>query len=142
MRTNWGTVKTRRVTIGGVGVAGCDFNFVTALNQNEQPIDLGEMFPAKSVPLHVFLHTDAVFTGAITMVADVGLTTGSAEFIASATIYATAVILAPAAGGVPYVPPLAVHQHVWVNATPGANWNLVTAGVVSVYVTYIDVTNL
>jgi hypothetical protein len=142
MRTNWGTLKTTRVTIGGVGVAGCDFNFATAANQNEQPIDLGHVIPAKAIPLNVYLFTDAVFTGAISLVADVGLTTGAADFIASATIYAANAVLAPAAGGMPYVPPLAAAQHVWVNAIPGANWSLVTAGRVSVYITYVDVTNL
>jgi hypothetical protein len=142
MKYNWGTLVTKKLTIGGVGVAGCDFNFVTAANQNEQPIDLGTVIPAKAIPLYVHLFTDAVFTGAITLVADVGLTTGAADFIASATIYATNAVLAPAAGSLALVPPLATAQHVWVNATPGANWSLVTAGKVSVYVTYVDVTNL
>ena len=142
MNYNWGVLKTVKATIGGVGVAGCDFNFVTALNQNEQPIDLGAIIPAKAIPLHVYLFTNNVFTGAITLVADVGIASGGAEFIASATIYAANAVLAPAAGSVPLVPPLATAQRVWVNATPGANWNLVTAGKVTVYVTFIDINNL
>jgi hypothetical protein len=36
------SVQTVKKTIGGVGVAGCDFNFATAANQNEQAIDLGD----------------------------------------------------------------------------------------------------
>ena len=139
---NWGRIVTRRIVVGGVVVAGCDFNFVTAANQNEQPIDLGAIIPAKAIPLHVYLFTNNVFTGAITLVADVGLTTGAANFIASATIYAANAVLAPAAASLPLVAPLATAQHVWVNATPGANWSLVTAGKVTVYVTFIDINNL
>jgi len=140
-----GTFKTLRTAvyrIGGVGVASCDFNFVTAADQNEQVIDLGEIIPALARVVDVFIHTSAVFTGATTLVADVGLTTGANDFIASATVYATGAIIATPAAGAFILQPIATAQHVWVNAIPGANWSNVTAGTMDVYVTFIDVTNV
>ena len=136
------STKTVKKTIGGVGVAGCDFNFATAANQNEQPIDLGAIVPALARVVDIFLHTEAEFTGAVTLVADVGPTTGDGSYISSATIFAADAILAAAAASMPLAAPDAAATHVWVNATPGANWSLVTAGKVSVYVTYIDVTSI
>jgi len=141
MNYNWGRLKTLKVTIGGIGIAA-DFNFVTAANTAEQPIDLGAILPAQCSVQAIHLHTNAVFTGATTLVADVGLTTGAAEFIASATIYATDAMLAPAAASNPLVAPVATVQHVWVNGTPGANWSNVTAGLVTIYITYLDFTDL
>jgi len=141
MNYNWGRIRTVKATIGGIGIAA-DFNFVTAANQNEQPIDLGEILPARCRVLDVTLVTEAVFTGAVTLVADVGATTGAADFIASATIYAANAVLASAAASAPILAPLVTAQHVWVNATPGANWSNVNAGKVSVYVTFLDLTAL
>jgi len=135
-------IVTIKKTIGGVGVADCDFNFATAENQNEQAIDLGAIIPAKARIIDIFSHTNAVFTGAITLVADVGNTSGGAQFISSATIYATDAILAAAAGSAPLVAPNVAASNVFVNATPGANWSLVTAGKATVYITYIDLTNV
>ena len=136
------TLRTVVSRIGGVGVASCDFNFVTADDQNEQVIDLGEIVPALARVVDVFIHTNAVFTGATTLVADVGTASGGAQLIASATVYATNAILATPAAGAFVLQPIATAQHIYVNATPGANWSNVTAGTMDVYVTFIDVTNV
>lgn len=136
------SVQTIKKTIGGVGVAGCDFNFATAENQTEQIIDLGALLPAKARLVDIFLFTDDVFTGAISLAADVGLSSGGDELIASASIYADDAIIAAANAGAFIATPAATVQNIYVNATPGANWNLVTAGKVSVYLTFINVTNI
>ena len=136
------STKTVKKTIGGVGVTGCDFNFATAENTTEQPIDLGAIVPALGRVVDIFLHTESEFTGAVTLVADVGPTTGDGSYISSATIFAADAILAVANDSALLAAPDAAATHVWVNATPGANWNLVTAGKVAVYVTYIDVTSI
>lgn len=133
-------LKTVKKTIGGIGVAGCDFNFVTAANQNEQPIDLGAIVPAKARVLDIMTFTNSVFTGATTLVATTGNVTGGNQFITSTTIYAASAITAM--GTALGVTPNAAATHVWVNATPGANWANVTAGKVTIYVTYIDITNV
>jgi len=54
-------VKTVKKTIGGVGVADCDFNFKTAANANEQVIDLGAIVPALARVLDVKTFTREVF---------------------------------------------------------------------------------
>jgi len=135
------SVQTIKKTIGGIGITA-DFNFVTAENTVEQIIDLGAILPAKSRLVDIFLYTDAVFTGATTLVADVGTSSGGNELIGSATIYATDAIIAAANAGAFIATPSASAQHIYVNATPGANWSGVTAGKVSVYVTYINVANI
>lgn len=136
------TSKTVKKTIGGVGVAGCDFNFATAENTSEQVINLGAIVPALARVTDIFIHTNTTFTGATTLVADVGSTSGGAEYVASATIYAADAILAIAVGGACVTLPVVAAGNVYVNATPGANWNLVTAGKLTVYITYNDVVNI
>lgn len=54
-------VKTKKFTIGGVGVAGCDYNFETAANVTEQVIDLGAILPAFARILDVKTITRAAF---------------------------------------------------------------------------------
>ena len=135
------SVQTVKKTIGGIGITA-DFNFVTAANQNEQVIDLGAIIPARARIIDIYLITDATFTGATSLVADVGNASGGAQFIASATIYAANAVLAQAVGGAFTVAPAVAASNVFVNATPGANWSGVTAGKVSVYVTFINVTNI
>jgi hypothetical protein len=124
-------------TIGGVGVASCDFNFATAANTNEQIIDLGAIVPAKARILDINTYTNNVFTGATTLVAETGVTSSGNEYITSASIYASNAITATAAGGTFIAAPSASALHVYVSATPGANWASVTAGKVTVNVTYI-----
>jgi hypothetical protein len=131
------SIMVVKKTIGGVGVAACDFNFATAANTTEQVIDLGEIVPAKSRILGINTFTDNQFTGATTLVAETGTTSSGAEYIASATIYAANVFTATAAGSVFIAAPSASPLHVYVSATPGANWSNVTAGKVTVSVTYI-----
>jgi hypothetical protein len=135
-------MKTVKFTIGGLGVAGCDFNIATATNTTAQPIDLGAIIPSLARVVDIFTYTDAVWTGAVTLLATVGNVTGGNQYIASSTVYAADVVLAEATGGAFITAPTLAHGHVWVGLTPGANWNLVTAGKLSIYITYIDVTNL
>jgi hypothetical protein len=90
----------------------------------------------------IFIHTNSVWTGAVTLLATVGSATGGTQYISSSTVYAADVVLAEATGGAFITAPVVAAGHVWVGLTPGANWNLVTAGKLSIYITYIDVTNL
>jgi hypothetical protein len=130
-------IMTVEKTIGGVGVAGCDFNFTTAANQTPQPIDLGAIIPAKARIVNVQTFTNSVFTGAVSLAAITGVTTGDNSLITTASIYAASAITASAVGGAPYIVPSASTTHVWLTGTPGANWSLATAGKVTVSVSYI-----
>ena len=137
-------VKTVKKTVGGVGVAGCDFNFTTAANQTPQNIDLGVIVPANARVIDIFSLTNNVFTGATTLVAGLGNATSGTQFAGSATVYAANAIVQPAVGAsFTLVAINGSASHVWVtDATPGANWSNVTAGKLTVYVTYIDITNV
>jgi hypothetical protein len=137
-------LRVVKKTIGNVGVTGCDFNFVTAANHTEQCIDLGEIIPAKARLVDIFVHTDAAFTNLGALVTDVGFTTGSGALIVAADITALAAILQPAVGAAfTWVAIIATAQHIWINADPANNWNSATpVGKMSVYVTYVDVTDV
>jgi len=37
------------------------------------------------------------------------------------------------------IAPIATAQHIWVGGTPGANWSGVTAGKLTIYITFFDV---
>ena len=134
------SVQTIKKTIGGVGVAGCDFNFTTAEDQAEQVINLGAIVPAKARILDVFMFTDSAFTGAVSLSTDIGITSGgdglvtAVDMIPANTVAQTATAFPVAIVG--------TAQNIYVNSTPGANWSLVTAGKLSVYVTFINVTNI
>lgn len=139
------TKKTIKLTIGGVGVAGCDFNFASAGNTTEQVIDLGAIVPALARVVDIFTHTKEAFVfsgGATTLVAETGSTSSGNQYIASASIYAADAITSIATGANFIAAPSASAGHVYVAATPGANWSTNTAGKVAVYVTVLDVSNL
>lgn len=134
-------VKTVKKTIGGVGVAGCDFNFATAANTSEQVIDLGAIVPANARVLDVKTRTEVAFAGTSlsALVMETGNSSSGAQFIASATIMAANAITAANLITM-NVAPAAAASKVYCAATPtGANWAAVLAGKVSVYVTYIEV---
>jgi len=132
--------------IGGVGVAGCDFNFATAADTVEQVINLGAIIPARARILDIHTHTSAAFIfsgGGTTLAAEVGTSSSGNELIASATIYALNAITQPAVGaGFTLTAIAAAAGSVYLSAAPGANWSTNTAGQVDVYITIIDPTNL
>lgn len=136
------SVETIKKTIGGIGVAGCDFNFVTAGDMAEQVINLGALIPAKARLLDVFTFTDAVFTGATTLVAETGISSSGNELIQSATIYAANAMTATANALSFTLTPSVNTLNVYLSATPGSNWSNITAGKVSIYITYINIINI
>jgi hypothetical protein len=141
---NVSTVKTIKKTIGNFGVSDCDFNFAASVGTHEeQSRDLGEIIPAKARLLDVMVVTEAAFTNLGALSTDVGLTTGAGDIIAVGDNTAVDHIMAiPVTSTFMFVPNIA-HQHVWVNTEPTNNWDSATpVGKMSVYVTYIDVTNV
>ena len=76
-------VKTVKKTIGGVGVADCDFNFATAANVTEQVIDLGAIIPAFARILDAKTVTPAVFNSKSIATASRAVTTNVATIVTS-----------------------------------------------------------
>lgn len=132
--------KTVSFTIGGVGVASCDFNFVTAADMVEQVVDLGAVIPALARIIDIFVVTNNTFTGAVSLGIEVGTTTGDDDLLATADL-----VTANAINQTPTYPMdfdiLTTAQHVFVSGTPGANWSLNTAGKLTIYISYLDITN-
>lgn len=77
-------VKTVKKTIGGVGVAGCDFNFATAANANEQVIDLGSIIPALARVLDVKTFTREVFNSKSIAIASWAVSSNICTIVTSA----------------------------------------------------------
>jgi len=140
------SIKSIKKTIGAVGVAGCDFNFVTAANTTQQVIDLGAIVPAKSRVRDVVFVTDVAWAGtSITaFTVEAGNSSSGAQFFADTDLIAANAI-GQTAVGAGYTPVAIVigASHVYIGAAPtGGNWAALLAGKASVYVTYEDVSGL
>lgn len=132
-------VKTIKKTIGGVGVAGCDFNFVTAANKTAQNIDLGAIIPAYARILDGVAYCNITFTGAVSLACTLGVSSAGTEISAGGAVY-TAGDAVASATGVSLIGAISSSaQHVFLGATPGANWSLATAGKMTISISYIDV---
>lgn len=135
-------IYTKVYTIGAVGVTGCDFNFTTAANTTAQPKDLGTIIPAFAQILSVMVKTDVLFAGtSITNFGiTIGTTTGGTEIAGSADLILKDAINQPAVGaGYTLIAVSKDAKHIWIGGTPtGGNWSALTAGKLSVYVTYLD----
>lgn len=137
------SVRTVKVRVGNVGVGSCDFNFASAADHAEQSIDLGAILPAKCRILDVMVYTDAAFTNLGALSTDVGLTTGAGDLIGAGNNTAIDAILATANAGAFIATPNKDAQHVWLNVDPANNWDSANpVGRMSVYITFIDLTNV
>lgn len=135
-------IVTKTYTIGAVGVAGCDFNFVTAANTTAQPIDLGAIIPAFARVLDVVAVTTTTFAG--TGISAFGVTggtaTGGTQYFGSADLITANAINQVAVGaGFTWLAISGSATHVWIGGAPtGGNWSALLAGKLTIYVTYID----
>jgi hypothetical protein len=138
----WGRIKTVKLSIGGVGVAGCDFNFATAANQNEQGIDCGSIIPANARVLDVYAKTETAFTGAVSLTTKLGTASGGTQFSTGVDIIAANAFVYLLHASALNVAPNNAATKLYVSATPGANWSNVIAGKMNVYLTYIETSAL
>ncbi len=140
------TLRTRKFTIGAVGVVGCDFNFATAANTTQQVIDLGAIIPAFCRVRDVVFVTTTAWAGtSITaFTVEAGNSSSGAQFFADADLIAANAIGQTAVGaGFTPTAIVATASHVYIGAAPtGGNWAALLAGKASVYVTFEDVSGL
>jgi hypothetical protein len=78
---SFSNLKTVKILIGAVGVSGCDFNFATADNVTEQPIDLGSIIPALARVIDIKTHTEVAFAHAATPIASWAVATNVATIV-------------------------------------------------------------
>jgi len=116
-----------------------DFQFDDdAENATEQTVDLGELIPAYAEVMSVQLRCFETVTGSTAVSIDLGTSDGGAELLGAANIDSANDIDGTATGAGPKLEAANTAKHVWINATPGANWNTLDAGRWSVMVTYLD----
>lgn len=134
--------KTIKVIVGAVGVAGCNFNFVTAANASKQNIDLGAIIPAFARIRDVVAVTSPAFVGAAITAfgVEAGSASAGAQHWVSADLIANNAIGQQAVGAA--FTPLAIiatAQNVWISGTPtGGNWSALTAGKLTITITYTE----
>jgi hypothetical protein len=126
----------------GIDRPSADFNFAIADDQVEQIFDLGEVLPSLARIIDCFARTTSEFSNAVSLVAEIGSSSSGHEVINSGTIMAADAILAMAADHNMTILPKVAAGHIYVAITPGANWSLITGGRVSIYLTYINPTNI
>jgi len=135
-------VKTvvKTIDVNSADTTGSDFQLDnTAANMTEQPVDLGAIIPAYAEIVSAQLRCTETVTGSAQMAIDIGVTTGAGDILASANVDTANDIKAVTIAGSPVVAALNTAQHVWINATPDANWNTpLVEGRWAVMVTYID----
>lgn len=133
-------VKTVIKTIDcNVGDSTDDFQFDdTAGDQAEQSVDLGAIIPAYAEVVSVQLRCFETVTSGGAMSIDLGLAAGDAEYLAAANIDTANDIDGTATGAGPKLEASNTVRKVFINATPDADWDTLTAGRWAVMVTYID----
>ncbi|MHC4705377.1 MAG: hypothetical protein ACYTFQ_32940 [Planctomycetota bacterium] len=116
-----------------------DFQFDDdAGNQTEQPVDLGAILPAYAEIVSAQIRCFETVTGSAQMAIDLGTASGGAEILASANTDTANDINGTGAGDGPEILAANTAKNVWINATPGVNWDTLDAGRWAVMVTYID----
>jgi len=115
-----------RYTIGAPGVAGCDYNFTSVANTTEQSIQLGgtTIIGANDAVVSMVVVCITGMNGIITGILDVGITSGSAEYINSNPLPVQGATMS--VGQVTY--PLTTESSVYFSVTPDANWSTMTQG--------------
>jgi len=124
------------VSVGAPAIAGCDFNFASAANMVEQPIQIATL-PANARVIDMYTVTTASFAdagGAIVLNNEIGVASSSNEYIASADIGTLAAVTEVAVAGYPFAG--IAQDEVWVAATPAVNWDTLIAGKVNVVIAY------
>lgn len=139
------SVKTAYLDVGlpdDVNVV--DANFTSVSDANEQTLDLGEVVPpfARVLDVSIVCTEDVNSTaadGATSFSTDAGNAAGDAQWIGSAVdVNDVNDCAGSAAGGACFVAISNSAQKVYVNSTPGENWDTLDAGRWRVIVTYLD----
>jgi hypothetical protein len=135
-------IKTVKKTIGYPGsvVLGlADFQWTGDANTTAQNKDLGSIIPALARILDVKIITEATHTGGVSLAITAGNVSAGSQFVATGANYTKDAVRAIAHGDGLGVAPVIAASKVWIGGTPGANWSLMTAGILAVYVTYIEI---
>lgn len=137
--SNVKTVKKKIGYPGSVALGLADFQWASAGNMTAQNIDLGAIVPALARVLDVKIHTEQTHTGAVSLALTAGNASAGSQFVVTGASYTLNDVRAIAAATDFTEAPAAAASKVFIGGTPGANWSLMTAGRVAIYVTYIEI---
>jgi hypothetical protein len=132
------SILTKSFTIGYPGSTGNDYTFTSAANTTAQNIQIVGALPAFAKLTDWSLVNQAAFTGAVSLGITLGTSSTGTQISTTTDMIALNALQSGAVGGSPYLAGSASAIDVWVGATPGANWSLVTAGKLKLVLTYID----
>lgn len=135
-------LRTRVISVGHPGETGTDFAFTSAANTTQQLLDLGPLIPPYARVLDVTVICTQTVT-ASTMTFDVGNAGDGAQWVESSTaVDALGETVSMDAAGAFNVAISSSLQDVYLNGTPGANWENYLAGEWFVIITYLDIGSL
>lgn len=129
-------IKSFKVTIGYPGASGCDYLFTSAANTTEQSIELVNLFPRLNISMSIMLI--CIENCDLTVTWDYGTSAGGADLGAGGfnddlnDIYNTAIAVGASITA----------KSIFLNATPGANWDTMTSGKWTFYFVYFDYTEV
>lgn len=133
-------IKSFKVTVGYPGASGCDYLFASAANTTEQSIELANLYPALNRGMCLMLHCTENCN--LTVTWDYGIAAGGAELAAGGfnddlnDIYDKDIGIA--AGSDANI----AARSIFLNATPGVNWDTMTTGKWTFYFVYFDYTEV
>lgn len=133
-------IKSFKVTIGSPGASGCDYLFASAADQTEQSLELINLFPALNRGMSLMLVCTENCNTTVTW--DYGTTAGGNELAAGELnddlndVHEKGLGLAAGAAA-----NIAVRS-IFLNATPGANWDTMISGKWTFYFVYFDYTEV
>ena len=138
-RSEYGILKTSKVTIGHPGETTTDLAFTSAANTTEQTLAC-DTIPAYARILDVWIVTTEAVAGITTsFTVDIGDGAGTDEWATATDIKAANAGIGSDANEALLLMPITTATVIFVNATPAAeNWDAMTGGEFSLYVTYLD----
>lgn len=113
-----------------------------AENADEQTLEVSNAIPAYAELVSCQLRCFETVTGSAAMSIDVGTSDGGGEILTAANTDSANDINSTGAGDGPELLATNAAQSIWVNATPGANWNTLDAGRWALQIVYIDYAKL
>lgn len=117
------TLIKKSYTVGLAEVPDCDYNFTAPANTTEQSIQLGgtTIIPALSSVASLIASCDVALVGG-TATSDIGITSGSDEYVSSASLSS---LNETASSGA--IPASGVATSIYFSISPSANWSTLSA---------------
>lgn len=133
------TTLTVIKTVGLQPAGTDDYHFDnTQANTAEQAIAMPNLLPAYAELTSFQIRCAEAINGGAAMTVKLGTTSGGTELMTGSAIHSINALGVPAAGSAPVLAATNAPRTIYFSATPGANWNTLSAGRWAILLTYID----